>query len=568
MRYIWILCIYIVMSISLNEIVVRGNDYIAQVTDNMLAGEQVILQNILMQLLAMTIVGTVAAYFASLSRKHYSSLVQREVRGRLAEHLLHLPYSYFDEKGSGSILTRFSSDIGEVGNFFSDILPDLLVDIVTVGTITIYFVRMDIRLIVILFASYPVMLLAADKLSKRLAAILRKFRTTMDDRTRMAYDAIQGITIGKSYNLYHAICTRINSAIDKIADHGCKSTRISSMGWLLKGVITTIPVVICYFFALFEVISNRISVGDLLAFTILLSRVNRPLGNVMFCMNDIRASKVAMDRLESLYQAETEEEFSKEGCSEEIHSAECRDAIVWKDVHFSYSADRDVLKGISFRIKKGQMVAFAGGSGEGKSTIARLLYGLYSKESGSYQLFGKEVEQWSLREWRDCFSVVSQNVFLLPQSIVENVVCGKEGATREEIVEACRAADIHDFIMSLPQGYDTQVGERGVKLSGGQRQRISIARAFLKNAPILLLDEPTSAVDTETEQEIQKAIARVAGDKTVIVIAHRLSTIQNADCIYVVKKGAIAEWGTHRELLTRNGIYAGLYGKEVNADEG
>ena len=392
----------------------------------------------------------------------------------------------------------------------------------------------------------------------------------MDDRTQIAYDAIQGIAIGKSYNLYHVMCAHINAAIDKIADHGCKSTRISSMGWLLKGVITTIPVVVCYFFALFEVISNRISVGELLAFTILLSRVNRPLGNVMFCMNDIRASKVAMDRLETLYQAETEEESLKgkyTGDEVELLGAECKDAILWKDVHFSYSAEREVLKGISFQIKKGQMVAFAGGSGEGKSTIARLLYGLYRKESGSYQLFGKDVEQWSLREWRDCFSVVSQNVFLLPQSVAENVACGKEGAAREEIEEACRAADIHDFIMSLPQGYDTQVGELGVKLSGGQRQRISIARAFLKNAPILLLDEPTSAIDTETEAEIQKAITRVARDKTVIVIAHRLSTIQNADCIYVVENGAIAESGTHRELLARNGIYAGLYGKEVGVDE-
>lgn len=277
-----------------------------------------------------------------------------------------------------------------------------------------------------------------------------------------------------------------------------------------------------------------------------------------------------MDRLETLYQAETEEESLKgkyTGDEVELLGAECKDAILWKDVHFSYSAEREVLKGISFQIKKGQMVAFAGGSGEGKSTIARLLYGLYRKESGSYQLFGKDVEQWSLREWRDCFSVVSQNVFLLPQSVAENVACGKEGAAREEIEEACRAADIHDFIMSLPQGYDTQVGELGVKLSGGQRQRISIARAFLKNAPILLLDEPTSAIDTETEAEIQKAITRVARDKTVIVMAHRLSTIQNADCIYVVENGAIAESGTHRELLARNGIYAGLYGKEVGVDE-
>lgn len=234
-RYVWILCIYVVMSISLNEIVVRGNDYIAQVTDSMLTGKPVVLQNILIQMSGMIIVGTVAAYFADLSRKYYSSLVQREVRGRLAEHLLHLPYSYFDEKGSGSILTRFSSDIGEAGNFFSDILPDLLVDIVTVGTITAYFIQMDVRLIVILFASYPVMLLVADRLSKKLAVILRKFRTTMDDRTQIAYDAIQGIAIGKSYNLYHVMCARINAAIDKNSRSRLQEYKNQFHGLVVKG---------------------------------------------------------------------------------------------------------------------------------------------------------------------------------------------------------------------------------------------------------------------------------------------------------------------------------------------
>ena len=174
--------------------------------------------------------------------------------------------------------------------------------------------------------------------------------------------------------------------------------------------------------------------------------------------NNLLMNFVQKDKKE---QGTEEEEAFKGKCTRdevELPDAECKGAIVWKNVHFSYSADREVLKGISFQIKKGQMVAFAGGSGEGKSTIARLLYGLYRKESGSYQLFGKDVEQWSLREWRDCFSVVSQNVFLLPQSVAENVACGKEGAAREEIEEACRAADIHDFIMRLPQGYDTQVG--------------------------------------------------------------------------------------------------------------
>ncbi len=584
LRHAMVLVVFLLMSVVLNEIVIQGNDYIADATDCMLMGQEVNLKSLLLPLLCMIVVGTLVAYLAKLSRAHYSSLVQRDVREELARHLLDLPYSYFDEKGSGSVLTKFSSDIAEVGKFFSEILPDLLVDIVTVGTITIYFVQMDVRLLLILFASYPVMLLVSDRLSKRLATILRKFRTKMDDRTQVAYDAIQGIAVGRSYNLYNTMCIRINKEIDKIANHACKSTRISSMGWVLKGVITTIPVVVCYFFALFEVFSGRITIGDLLAFTVLLSRVTYPLGNIMFCMNDIRASKVALDRLETLYEIESEERIRGVQGEVETVSAyrqgsmtesdvknkefQCGEIIVWDKVRFSYaSSQTPVLSDISFCIKKGEMIAFVGGSGEGKSTIFRLLCGLYEKETGTYRLWGRNVEKWTLRELRECLSVVSQNVFLLPQSIGENVACGKSDATKEEIVEACKAADIHDFIMSLPQGYDTQVGERGVKLSGGQKQRISIARAFLKDAPIILLDEPTSAVDVNTEGEIQKAITTIAKDKTVIVIAHRLSTIQNADCIYVLSGGTIAESGSHQELMEQNGIYAKLYGKEVSGRE-
>lgn len=584
LRHAMVLVVFLLMFVVLNEIVIQGNDYIADATDCMLMGQEVNLKSLLLPLLCMIVVGTLVAYLAKLSRAHYSSLVQRDVREELARHLLDLPYSYFDEKGSGSVLTKFSSDIAEVGKFFSEILPDLLVDIVTVGTITIYFVQMDVRLLLILFASYPVMLLVSDRLSKRLATILRKFRTKMDDRTQVAYDAIQGIAVGRSYNLYNTMCIRINKEIDKIANHACKSTRISSMGWVLKGVITTIPVVVCYFFALFEVFSGRITIGDLLAFTVLLSRVTYPLGNIMFCMNDIRASKIALDRLETLYEIESEERIRGVQGEVETVSAyrqgsmtesdvknrefQCDEIIVWDKVRFAYaSSQTPVLSDISFCIKKGEMIAFVGGSGEGKSTIFRLLCGLYEKETGTYRLWGRNVEKWTLRELRECFSVVSQNVFLLPQSIGENVACGKVNATKEEIVEACKAANIHDFIMSLPQGYDTQVGERGVKLSGGQKQRISIARAFLKDAPIILLDEPTSAVDVNTEGEIQKAINTIAKDKTVIVIAHRLSTVRNADCIYVLSGGTITESGSHQHLMEQNGIYAKLYGKEVSGRE-
>lgn len=562
------LLIYVVMAVILSEIVIRGNDYIAEATDSMLMGKSIEIQGFLVPLAGMIVIGTIVAYGKSLSGNHYSALVQKEVREKLGEHLLKLPFSYFDEKGSGSVLTKFSSDIGEIGRFYSEILPELLVSLVTVLTVTVYFVQMDVRLIVILFASYPIMLIVADRLSKRLAVIVKRYRTRMDDRTQVAFDAIQGITIGRSYNLYDTVCGRIDSVIDDIAEQACKSTRISSMGWLLKGVITTIPVVICYLFALYETLSNKITVGEMLAFTVLLGRVIYPLGDIVFCMNDIQTVKVAMDRLQMLYASEPEMKVMDGKPDKLAAIGEETYAISWKGVRFSYQTSEAILNGVTFDIKRGEMVAFVGGSGEGKSTIFRLLCGLYEKGEGDYLLYGKRFEEWSLQKLRECYAVVSQNVFLLPKSIGQNVACGKTEATREEVIEACKAANIHDFIKNLPEGYDTLVGERGIKLSGGERQRISIARAFLKDAPIILLDEPTSAVDVGTENEIQEAIKKIAKGKTVIVIAHRLSTVREADCIYVLEKGKIAESGTHEALLDKKGVYANLYGKEVtvNAD--
>lgn len=564
------LMVYIILSIVLSEIIISGNDYIAKATDRMIAGETLIFQDFLGQFLyplaVMILLGSIVAYGKSLSGNHYSALVQRDARTKLGGHLIKLPFSYFDEKGSGSIMTRFSSDIGEIGKFYSEILPELLVNIAIVTTITVYFIRLDIRLLLILFASYPVMLLAADKLSKRLAKILKKFRTGIDSRTQIAYDAIQGITVGRSYNLYDIMCRRINAVIDETADHGCKSTRISSMGWLLKGIITAIPEVICYFFALFEVISGRITAGEMLAFTVLLGRMIYPLSDIIFCLNDIRSVKIALGRLEEIYEAAPEKDkFGNPESAEYIKKGNLP-VISWEQVEFSYQPTQPVLNGISFEIKQGERVAFVGGSGEGKSTIFKILCGLYEKEKGCYQLYGKNFDSWDLQKARECYSVVSQNVFLLPESIGANVACGKKDASMEEVVEACKAANIHNFIINLPEGYDTQVGERGIRLSGGEKQRISIARAFLKNAQIILLDEPTSAVDTDTEKEIQEAIDKIAEDKTVIVIAHRLSTIKDVDCIYVLKDGKIVEDGSHDMLIKKNGVYANLYGKDVTVN--
>lgn len=576
----YLLLLFILFSFGLNEIIIIGNDFIAKATDLMLSGQPVNFPEFITPLLGMTILGTVAAYLKSIFGSRYSATVQKEVRLSLGNHLMKLPFSYFDEKGTGSIFTRLITDIEEMGGFFSQILPSLLMNLITVATATVYLVEMDAMLIVVLFASYPIMLIVADRLSKKLAELNKKLHTHMDERTEKAYDAIQGIVVGRSYNLYEIQKQKINVIIDKMVDQTRKSTRISTMGWVLKNTITTIPVILCYLFALYETMQGRITVGQVLAFTVILSRILNPIGDIVFCINDIREVGVSLKRIQEIYDQPEERQDGRafrrmnlpkkaEGIpkndyfSQSIKSCETFPAIQWQNVNFSYNGSKEhpILREMSFSVGTGEQTAFVGGSGEGKTTIFKLLCGFYEKDGGQYLLFGHPFEEWNLEAARSCFSEVSQNVFLFPGTIRDNVACGKENATEEEIVEACKNANIHDFIAQLPEGYDTLVGERGVRLSGGQRQRISIARAFLKDAPILLLDEPTASVDVESEQKIQEALERIAVGRTVIVIAHRLSTVKDAHRIYVVSGGKVAEAGTHGELMKKQGIYAELYAK-------
>ncbi|MGN1181158.1 MAG: ABC transporter ATP-binding protein [Suilimivivens sp.] len=566
LKFGYLLFAYVIAAILLNRIIIQGNDLIADAVDYVLNDRVIQMRNFLCSLLSMTVTGTIVSCIKSLSQNYYSANVQREVRETLAEHMVKMPPWYFDEKGTGSIITKMVSDVGEVGKFFSEILPEFLLNLITVVMVTGYLIQMDAMLILILLTSYPVMLLAADKMSKKAAEIVKTFRTKMDDRTQIAYDAVQGMIVGRSYNLYGVLKRRIDTVIDETAVQACKSTRISSLGWVTKDVLTTIPVILCYLYALYEVMQGRLTAGEMLAFTVLMGRIIYPVGDLVFCLNDFRTARVALKRLQNIYLVE--EEGVHRTDLEKIYQKpkENVPAVLWENVCFSYQEEREVLKGISFEIHQGETVAFVGGSGEGKSTVFRLLLGFYQKSAGSYYLFGRKFEEWHLGALRDCFSYVSQTVFLLPGSIFDNVSCGKEKASAEEVKAACKAANIHEFIEMLPDGYNTVIGERGVRLSGGERQRLSIARAFLKDAPVILLDEPTASVDVATEAEIQTAIAKITQGKTVLVIAHRLSTVIHADRIYVLHNGRITESGIHSELIKQEGIYADLYGKEVAAD--
>jgi len=338
---------------------------------------------------------------------------------------------------------------------------------------------------------------------------------------------------------------------------------------------------------------GELTIGEMTSYVVLMNRIIGNMREMPYILNEGREVLVSIERLEDIINSPEESSgtfklkdiFSENNHTENNHTENGRietdsaktgstpidkdglnNIIEVEDITFSYdgNGERNIFEGMSFSIEKGKTTAIVGGSGEGKTTIFKILCGFYSQQAGKYRLYGVDFEQWDIHEARSQFALVSQSVFLFPGTIAENVAYGKKGATFEEIVNACKMANIHDFIEKLPQGYETTTGERGVKLSGGECQRVSIARAILKNAPILFMDEPTSSVDVGTERLIQEAINNVSKERTVVIIAHRLSTIQNADRIMVFHKGKLVESGSHDDLIKQKGKYADLYNNELS----
>ncbi len=576
LKYGGLFVLGIVLSFITTGITIYCSDTVAKAVDAVMSeGSDVELSAYICTVLIMAVIMLVAAFVQNVITRLYSVKVQTEYKNRIADKIPDIEYSYFDDKGSGSIMNRLIADVGELNKLFSENMPTLVTAIIVVVAVLSYMLVLDWKLSLVTIVIYPILLYLANYVSNKVKKLVNLRKNLLDERTAVAHDCIQGIVVGKSYNLEEVQDKRIGEVIDTVFANERARTGIQSLSYILEAIIGWIPVVISYVIALIEVLNGSITVGDMLAYTVLLGLVSRNVEKIPMGIIELKECMVSVRRLNELMCAPVE-------IMGEYVGGESGDAISFSDVTFSYSdgesdneADigldnetdnQQVLKSISFVAKKGQQTAIIGSSGGGKSTIFKLICGFYGIDGGSYKLFGQEFSSWNLKAAREKLALVSQNVFLLPESIADNVAYGRQGATREEIIAACKSANIHDFIINLPDGYDTLVGERGVRLSGGERQRISIARAFLKNAPILLLDEPTAAIDVETEKLIQEAIDRVSAGKTVITIAHRLNTIVNADKIYVLDGGVISESGTHRELLESNGVYAQLYGKQMESE--
>ena len=530
-RFGYMPLIGIMLAGLLNFAVVRGNEVISAVIDQMLAGETVVFGSFLAEFALLTVLGFAAAFAASAVSGKYSVLVSARYRQQVARKLYQVEYSYFDEHSSASVINKVNADLNEAERFLGETFVMLVGDAVAVVVYADYVRRLNARLFLLMLVCYPLVLWIANKLVQKISRLTMTFREKTDVITGIAQDVLNGILVVRSFGLEQYFQDKMHAATLDLVDNEEKRARISNTAMLVRKCVQWIPNILCAVYSVALVVRGSLSIGELMAFILVLGRLVEAFMGLPFNMVDAAGSIVSIRRVEEILQAREERTGRMPSGNRRIPSGDGDVVIAFDHLTFGYSDAQTVLENAQFEVRKGENVAFVGESGGGKSTIFRLLCGFYRPQEGEYRLYGRDFDDWDREKAREQFALVSQNVFLFPTTIGENVRYGRWDASQAEIVEACREAGFHDFIETLPMKYQTVVGERGAMLSGGQRQRIAIARAILKDAPVLLMDEATSALDSESERLVNDAIRRLHGHKTILMIAHRSSTIQMADRI-------------------------------------
>ncbi|HWR57905.1 MAG TPA: ABC transporter ATP-binding protein, partial [Thermodesulfovibrionales bacterium] len=483
--------------------------------------------------------------------------IVRSLRQTVYEKLLRMPMSFFSQKVSGSIISRVLNDIGSIESLIAHTARNFLVHLSTIVVLAFValYRRWDLALVSFIIA--PAVILVADRFGQKMKKTSAMTRKLVSNVTRTVQETLLGIRVIKSFTMERAMQERSDNAVSEHYRNVMREVRINEFAGAFMEVIGGVGLAIILWYGSYLILNNRMDIGDFFSFVVAILMMYDPLKRLSRVNNNFQMIRASLHRIKEIFLIEDEK-------SGEIKKTDISGHIVFERVSFTYPGSTEpAISDISIDIRPGETVAFVGHSGAGKSTIVDLLLGFWQAGSGRILVDGVDLKEYSLNSLRAHVGFVSQDIILFDDSVRNNILFGKPGASDEEVLRASEAAYAHEFISEMPLGYDAQIGERGIKLSGGQKQRLSLARAIIRDPRILILDEATSSLDSDSETKIQKALESILPGRTTIVIAHRLSTVKKADRIIVIERGRIIQEGKHDELSNRAGVYRELYDMQL-----
>lgn len=505
-------------------------------------------------LLSLYLIKMLLNYFIQYQGHVIGVKMQARMRSDMFRHLQTLPFKFYDNNETGKIMTRMTNDLNDISELAHHGPENILISSISIIASFVYLMTINVYLTLIIFVCVPVLITISMLLRKKMRDAFMESRKAVAQINASLESSISGIRVTKAFNNAKAEIGKFEVGNTDFVNARKKAYKLMGVFHSTTTFVTEIFNVVVLIAGGLFLYNGYIELGDYTAFIVSINVFLAPVRQLIMFMEQYQNGVTGFKRYCEVIDAESEKDIENA-----LKLDRVKGEIEFKNVTYNYGEGKDVLIDFNLTVEQGQVYALVGPSGGGKTTVCHLIPRFYQIENGSILVDGVDIKDMTAQSLRENIGIVQQDVYLFNSSIKDNILYGKPDASDEEVILAAKRANIHDFVMGLEKGYDTVIGERGVKLSGGQKQRLSIARVFLKNPPILILDEATSALDNTTEILIQKSLDELCKGRTTIVVAHRLSTIKNADKIAVIADGKMVEQGSHAELMALNGKYAELY---------